>query len=82
MSQSSDGGLSSAINLVTPEDSKGLEFDAVIVADPQSILDMPHGGRMLYIALTRIMGWVVGNMWSHLLDPVVMNLGKRRIGPR
>jgi DNA helicase IV len=52
-SQSSDGGLSSAINLVTPEDSKGLEFDAVIVADPQSILDMPHGGRMLYIALTR-----------------------------
>lgn len=52
-SQSSDGGLSSTINLVTPEDSKGLEFDAVIVADPQAILDMPHGGRMLYIALTR-----------------------------
>lgn len=52
-SQSSDGGLSSAINLVTPENSKGLEFDSVIVADPQAILDMPHGGRMLYIALTR-----------------------------
>lgn len=52
-SESTDGELSSAINLVTPEDAKGLEFDAVIVVDPALILEMPHGERMLYIALTR-----------------------------
>lgn len=52
-SESTDGELSTAINLVTPEDAKGLEFDAVIVVNPAVILDMPHGERMLYIALTR-----------------------------
>ncbi|WP_190273584.1 ATP-binding domain-containing protein, partial [Crystallibacter crystallopoietes] len=52
-SESTSGELSNAINVVTPEDSKGLEFDAVIVVDPQAILDMHHGDRMLYIALTR-----------------------------
>jgi DNA helicase IV len=52
-SESTEGELSTAINLVTPEDAKGLEFDAVIVVDPASILQMPHGERMLYIALTR-----------------------------
>ncbi|ASN19317.1 HelD family protein [Arthrobacter sp. YN] len=52
-SESSQGELSSAINLVTPEDAKGLEFDAVIVVDPALILEMPHGERLLYIALTR-----------------------------
>lgn len=52
-SESTQGELSTAINLVTPEDAKGLEFDAVIVVDPASILQMPYGERMLYIALTR-----------------------------
>lgn len=52
-SESTEGELSTAINLVTPEDAKGLEFDAVIVVDPATILEMPHGERMLYIALTR-----------------------------
>jgi DNA helicase IV len=52
-SESTEGELSTAINLVTPEDAKGLEFDAVIVVDPSLILQMPHGERMLYIALTR-----------------------------
>lgn len=52
-SESTQGELSTAINLVTPEDAKGLEFDAVIVVDPASILEMPHGERLLYIALTR-----------------------------
>ena len=52
-SESTSGGLSNAINLVTPEASKGLEFDAVIVVDPQRIVDQPHGERLLYIALTR-----------------------------
>ncbi|WP_433123017.1 HelD family protein [Arthrobacter koreensis] len=52
-SESTSGGLSHAINLVTPEASKGLEFDAVIVVHPQRIVDLPHGERLLYIALTR-----------------------------
>lgn len=51
--ESTSGELSNAINLVTPEDAKGLEFDSVIVVDPQRIIDMPHGLRLLYIALTR-----------------------------
>lgn len=51
--ESTSGELSGSINLVTPEDAKGLEFDAVIIVDPQRIIDMPHGLRLLYIALTR-----------------------------
>lgn len=51
--ESTSGELSSAINLVTPEDAKGLEFDSVIVVDPQRLIDMPHGLRLLYIAITR-----------------------------
>lgn len=48
------GGLSSTINVVSPGASKGLEFDAVVVVDPRTIVDAgPHGLRMLYIALTR-----------------------------
>ncbi|MDQ0260460.1 DNA helicase IV [Sinomonas atrocyanea] len=52
-SESSDGGLSQGINLVTPHDSKGLEFDAVVVVDPARILETPQGAKLLYIALTR-----------------------------
>lgn len=51
--ESTSGELSSAINLVTPEDAKGLEFDSVIVVDPQRIMDMRHGLRLLYTAITR-----------------------------
>lgn len=52
---SSTGELSTSINLVSPEMSKGLEFDAIIVVDPQAILetDEKWGARLLYIALTR-----------------------------
>lgn len=52
-SDSSTGQLGTSINLVTPEGSKGMEFDAVIVVDPQTILDKDNGSRLLYIALTR-----------------------------
>ncbi|MBB5513863.1 DNA helicase IV [Neomicrococcus aestuarii] len=52
-SDSSAGNLGTSINLVTPEDSKGLEFDAVVVVDPQAIFDRDNGARLLYIALTR-----------------------------
>lgn len=48
------GGLAAAINVVSPGASKGLEFDAVVVVDPETIVQAgPHGLRMLYIALTR-----------------------------
>ena len=34
--------------------AKGLEFDVVIVVDPQAILDgSPRGANDLYVALTR-----------------------------
>lgn len=47
------GQLSDNINLVTPVRSKGLEFDSVIVIDPEGILEEDPRGRQLYIALTR-----------------------------
>lgn len=52
-SDSAEGGLSQGINLVSPEDSKGLEFDAVVVVEPASILELPQGDKLLYVALTR-----------------------------
>lgn len=52
-SESVNGGLSQGINLVSPVDSKGLEFDAVVVVDPARILDEAQGAKLLYIALTR-----------------------------
>jgi hypothetical protein len=63
---SADGGLSQGINLVSPEDSKGLEFDAVVLVDPQRILNETQGARLLYVALTRTI---------HFLD-VVMPEGR------
>ena len=52
-------GLTANINVVSPGASKGLEFDAVVVVDPQTIVDAgPHGLRMLYIALTRTTGYL------------------------
>jgi DNA helicase IV len=42
------------IAVLTVAQSKGLEFDAVVVVDPQAILDVPgRGGGDLYVALTR-----------------------------
>jgi hypothetical protein len=52
-SQSDKGQLGSTYNLVSPHDAKGLEFDAVVLADPATLVEGPHGHRLLYIALTR-----------------------------
>lgn len=62
-SDSSNGELGNSINLVSPEMSKGLEFDAVVIANPQAILDTDDkwGARLLYIAITRT---------THLLDVI------------
>jgi DNA helicase IV len=48
------GELGSAINLVSPQEVKGLEFDALVVVEPEQIVaDDPRGHRLLYVALTR-----------------------------
>jgi superfamily I DNA/RNA helicase len=40
--------------LLTPAEAKGLEFDAVVIADPAAILAAgPHGPNDLYVAMTR-----------------------------
>jgi DNA helicase IV len=46
--------LAAPISLLTPIESKGLEFDAVVVVEPRDIAGADeHGVRLLYVALTR-----------------------------
>jgi DNA helicase IV len=48
------GELGAAINLVSPQEAKGLEFDAVVVVEPEAVVaGAERGHRMLYVALTR-----------------------------
>jgi DNA helicase IV len=45
---------SKEIPLFGPEQVKGLEFDGVVVVEPDDILgDSPRGARLLYVAMTR-----------------------------
>lgn len=47
-------GLTRAIAVITPQESKGLEFDAVIIVEPQRIVDeTSRGAASLYVAMTR-----------------------------
>ena len=47
-------GLAKPIALLTPQESKGLEFDAVIVVEPQEVIDEhSRGAAALYVAMTR-----------------------------
>jgi DNA helicase IV len=47
-------GPSDVPGTVPASQTKGLEFDAVLVVDPQRILaDGPRGAAELYVALTR-----------------------------
>ncbi|HEX6422926.1 MAG TPA: AAA family ATPase [Acidimicrobiales bacterium] len=44
----------SPVVVVTPDEAKGLEFDAVVVVEPAAIVDeCEHGLRALFVALTR-----------------------------
>ena len=43
------------LQVLTPVQSKGLEFDAVVLAEPAEILAQQGGASQLYIALTRAM---------------------------
>ncbi|MEV5573210.1 ATP-binding domain-containing protein [Spirillospora sp. NPDC052269] len=46
--------LDAPVVVLTAEESKGLEFDAVIVVDPSGITtERPRGGHDLYVAVTR-----------------------------
>ncbi len=46
--------LDSQVALLLPGESKGLEFDSVIVVEPTDIIEeTSHGMRALYVALTR-----------------------------
>jgi len=46
--------LGSSINVVRPIDAKGLEFDAVVVVEPEALIaEDERGHRLLYVALTR-----------------------------
>jgi DNA helicase IV len=48
------GGLSGVVTVLLPPEAKGLEFDAVVVVEPDAFLgEGDLGGRLLYIALTR-----------------------------
>jgi hypothetical protein len=49
-----DGALDERVTLLTIEDAKGLEFDAVTVVEPARIVaEAPQGLRALYVAFTR-----------------------------
>ncbi|MFI6762575.1 HelD family protein [Micromonospora sp. NPDC050417] len=51
------GELGGSINLVSPQEAKGLEFDAVVVVEPAEIVASDERGhRLLYVALTRTTG--------------------------
>ncbi|MEH0985715.1 HelD family protein [Micromonospora sp. CPCC 205556] len=48
------GELGGSVNLVSPQEAKGLEFDAVVVVEPEQIVaEDDRGHRLLYVALTR-----------------------------
>ena len=47
-------GLNKPIAVLTPRESKGLEFDSVVVVEPQRIVDeISRGAAALYVAMTR-----------------------------
>ncbi|MCI9887313.1 AAA family ATPase [Micrococcales bacterium 31B] len=47
-------GLDTEIAVLTPQEAKGLEFDAVVIAEPQDLCDAgPRGINDLYVAMTR-----------------------------
>jgi DNA helicase IV len=53
-SDAGQGNLGASINLARPEEAKGLEFDAVVVVEPEAIAHgTTEGLRLLYVALTR-----------------------------
>lgn len=53
-SDANKGNLSTSLNVIRPEEAKGLEFDAVVVLEPEEIVaSSARGLRLLYVAFTR-----------------------------
>ena len=47
-------GLQRSVAVLTPQESKGLEFDTAIVVEPQAIVDeITRGVAALYVSMTR-----------------------------
>jgi DNA helicase IV len=64
---------------VLPSETKGLEFDAVLVVDPQRILASgPRGAAELYVALTRATQRL-GVLHQHLLPQALTGLAESGI---
>ncbi|WP_199190015.1 RNA polymerase recycling motor ATPase HelR [Mycobacterium sp. ENV421] len=60
--------------VVAPSETKGLEFDAVLVVEPELILaDGPRGAAELYVALTRATQRL-GVLHQHPLPPALAGL--------
>lgn len=64
----------SRVRVLGPLDTKGLEFDGVVVVDPDEIIgDSPAGWRVLYVVLTRATQQLVTvgstRRWLERLDP-------------
>jgi DNA helicase IV len=71
-----EGGLDEDLVVLTVKQSKGLEFDTVVVVDPAGILaESPQGGHDLYVALTRATRrlMLVGEL------PDVLSSGRQRL---
>lgn len=49
---SGSSGVDDEIAVMTAQDAKGLEFDAVVVVEPAELVDL-HGAGDLYVAMTR-----------------------------
>ncbi|SHJ16600.1 DNA helicase IV [Nocardiopsis flavescens] len=47
------GDLGQGVVALTATEAKGLEFDSVVVVDPDALLAAPRGANDLYVALTR-----------------------------
>lgn len=69
----SKGDLTASINLMTAEESKGLEFDAVVVVYPELIAQAHHGHRLLYIAMTRTTKYLTV---VHTGEPLGLHVGR------
>ena len=50
---SGDAALDAPVSVITARESKGLEFDAVLLVDPAALATQGHDGSDIYVAATR-----------------------------
>jgi hypothetical protein len=74
-------GLSAKVTLLDVPSVKGLEFDAVVVAEPAAIVGEPGGLRSLFIAVTRGTRELVAVHARPLPDALVRGLQRARSRP-